>query len=112
MRIRIGLIVSGIAIGLFMPGKGAAVTASSGACRSLAAIYSRAPEQLDVQARMALDTCLTTEGEDASGIGNLSKDISGAFASPLGNSPQQAPEWGKWPNPARWNARWPSANAW
>ena len=93
-----------IALPILWQGSKPAAT-SSEACRSLATIYARAPEQMDAQSRMALQNCLAIEAEEKS-------DTSVAPAPQSGTPPQQERAWGEWPVPPAWTEHWPSSNPW
>lgn len=117
MRIGICLKAGVIAIALLLLRQGSEpAAASSEACQSLAAIYARAPGQMDAQARMALQNCLATEAEDRSGAAQPSApsnpDTSGAPAPQPVGTPQQDRQWGEWPLPPAWTEHWPSPNPW
>jgi hypothetical protein len=90
--------------------------ASTEACRSLAALYARAPEQLDAQARIALQNCLTTEAEEKSGTAQPpapSYQDTSAAPAPQSEAPaQEERTWGEWPLPSAWTEHWPSSNPW
>ena len=116
MRIGICLKVGVLPIALLLLWQGTEpAAASSEACRSLAALYARAPEQLDAQAKIALQNCLATEAQE-SGTTQPSapsyQDTSVAPAPESGNSPQEERAWGEWPEPPAWTEHWPSPNPW
>jgi hypothetical protein len=106
MRIGICLKAGVLPTALLMLWQGSQpAAASSEACRSLAALYARAPDQLDAQARAALQNCLATEAEERS-------DTSVAPAPQSGVAPQEERKWGEWPLPPAWTEHWPSPNPW
>ena len=101
MRIGIRLSAAMLPITVFLLWQGAEhAAATSEACQSLAAIYARTPDQLDAQAKIALQNCLAAEAQGKSGT------------SQPENPSQQEGDWGQWPEPAPWNAHWPSPNPW
>ena len=117
MRIGICLKAGVLPITLLMLWQGSEqAAASSEACRSLAAIYARAPEQMDAQERMALQNCVATEAEEKSGTAQpsapSSQDISVAPDPQSGTAPEQERAWGEWPLPPAWTEHWPSSNPW
>ena len=106
-----------LAIALLMLWQGSdQAAASSEACRSLAALYARAPESLDAQAKVALQNCLAIEAEEKTGAAQPpappSQDTSGAPAPQSVGTPQQDRQWGEWPLPSAWTEHWPSPNPW
>ena len=90
--------------------------ASTEACRSLAALYARAPEQLDAQARAALQNCVATEAEERSGTTQPSApSYQGSSVAPApqpGGVPREDGAEGGWPAPPSWQEHWPSPNPW
>jgi hypothetical protein len=104
-----------IALFVFWQGSGPAA-ASSEACRSLAALYARAPDQLDAQAKIALQNCLATEANERSGAvqapAPAPQNPSNAPAPQSGDTPQQGEQWGDWPASPAWTEHWPSPNPW
>jgi len=68
-------------------------------CQSLAAVYARAPEQLDAKELVALQKCLAVEAKEKS------------------EATEQQPreEWGEWPASTPWTPAtesWPSSKPW
>lgn len=117
MRIADCLKAGVLPIALFILWQGAGpAAATSEACRSLAALYARAPEQLDDQAKLALQNCLAAEAEEKSGAvqpsAPPSQDTSGGSTPQSGGTPQQGHERGEWPVPPAWTESWPSPNPW
>jgi hypothetical protein len=117
MRIGICLTAGVLPLALFVLWQGSGpAAASSEACRSLAAIYARAPEQMGAQAKAALQNCLAIEAEEQAGAvrpsGPSSQDTPGASAPQSEDTPQGGRQWGEWPDNPAWTEHWPSPNPW
>ena len=96
-----------------------AEAAPSDACRTLAARFAVAPEQLDLKALAALGICLTGEIGERVGATEQAQapEAEGApppeVLPPPPAPPQPpAPPYGAWPPPAPWTESWPSPNPW
>ncbi len=77
----------------------------SDACRTLAAMYARAPEQFDAQALAALQACIAAEASDKTE----------PPAAPVVPAIQEQSKWKEWPAPAPWTQSadpWPYPTPW
>ena len=106
-------------------GIGGAEAAPSDACRTLAARFAAAPEELDLRALATLGICLTGEiGERVGAIEQPeapeAESTPPQEAAPPPPAPPQPPPppappparpYGDWPSPAPWMETWPP-NPW
>ncbi len=111
-----------------------AEAAPSDACRTLAARFAAAPEQLDLKALAALGICLTGEiGERVGAIEQAEAPEAKSAPPPQVLQPSPPPPqpppppppppvgpweplpprpYGDWPSSAPWTESWPSPNPW